>query len=71
MPRSDPRRPSRPLIDPAPQRLDFAPELLYGQEQQQVESSSRRRAAADEAAGPPMLEGDSDVTVLGKIKRRV
>jgi hypothetical protein len=42
-------------------KLDFGLELLYGQEQQQQLELQGR---------PPALEGDSDITVFGKIKRQ-
>ena len=42
-------------------KLDFGLELLYGQEQPRMEL---------QGPPPPALEGDSDVTVFGKIKRR-
>jgi hypothetical protein len=42
-------------------KLDFGLELLYGQEQPKLELQGPTARS---------LEGDSDVTVLGKIKRR-
>lgn len=41
-------------------KLDFGLELLYGEEQR-LELQGQP---------PPTLEGDSDISVLGKIKRR-
>jgi hypothetical protein len=41
-------------------KLDFGLELLYGEEQQ----------LELQGPPPPTLEGDSDISVLGKIKRR-